>query len=276
MATWPSTAPLSFAHLAALDVAPPELVDMLVEAGFSSTGIRMRQASPGSPCYPLTDPVQRRATKERLAATGFSVLYIELVGLSRSLDPRELRPMFDAGADIGASRVVAAGDDEDVSVVADKLAAVCELARSYNLAVDIEFMPFRAVKSLADTLQVLRMAGQSNAHILLDALHFRRSGSRIEHLEAIDPRLIGSFQLCDATAEPPADLTYEARNARLLTGEGGLNVDEIMDALPAAVPLGVEVPLTLAYPHLSALERAQLTVAETRKFLERRAQRRAS
>jgi hypothetical protein len=58
-----------------------------------------------------------------------------------------------------------------------------------------------------------------------------------------------------------------------LTGKGGLNVDEMMDATPADVLLAVEVPLALEFPNLSAWDRAKLTVIETRKFLERRAQR---
>ena len=83
------------------------------------------------------------------------------------------------------------------------------------------------------------------------------------------------MQLCDAPAEPPADLMYEARSARLLTGEGGLDVNAILDALPPDVALGVEVPLANAYPNLSALERAKLTVSKTREFLAKRAQRNA-
>jgi sugar phosphate isomerase/epimerase len=273
MATSPSSVPLSFAHLAALEVGPPDLIDMLAEAGFASTSVRMRRTAPGTPEYPLTDPVIRRATKERIAATGVTVLYTEMVALSRSLDPRDLRAMFEAAADVGAARVVTGGDDEDFAIVAEKLASVCELAHSFGMLVEIEFMPFRGVKSLSDAVRVLEMADQPNALIMVDALHFYRSNSKLSELKELDPRLIGSFQLCDAPAAPPSDLTYEARNARLLTGKGGLDVNAIMDALPDDVPLGVEVPLALEFPHLSALERAKLTVSETRAFLESRARR---
>lgn len=276
MANWPSTAPLTFCHLASLDVGPPDLIDMLAEAGFASTTLRMHQTAPGTPFYPLTDAAVRRATKERIAATGLSVLYTEVVPVTRDLDLQVIGAMFDVAAEIGVSRVVTAGNDEDFNAVADKLAGVCELARKYDMMVELEFMPFRPVRSLSDAMQVLKMANQPNAQVMIDALHFRRSNSSIEELKAIDPALIGSFQLCDAPAEAPADITYEARNLRLLTGEGGLNVDEIMDATPADVLLAVEVPLALQFPNLSELERAKLTVVETRKFLERRAQRQAS
>jgi sugar phosphate isomerase/epimerase len=264
---------LSFAHLGALEVGPPDLFDVLAEAGFASTGIRMRRAAPGSPEYALSDPAARRETKRRIAQSGVGVLYIELVALSRSLDARELSSMFEAGADIGATRITASGDDPDLAVVADKLAEVCELARSYGLAVDVEFMPFRAVRTLDDAVRVVSMAGQPNAHILVDALHFYRSNSSLDTLRTLDPKLLGTFQICDAPIAPPADLANEARNARLLPGKGGLALDVLMDLLPQDLPLGVEIPLATARPDLDALGRAKLMVAGTRKFLTRRAQR---
>ena len=273
MANWSSTAPLTFCHLASLEVGPPDLIDMMAESGFASTTLRMRQTAPGSPAYPLTDAAIRRATKERIAATGVSINYTEVVALSRSLDLQEIETIFEAAADVGVTRVVTAGDDEDFSIVTEKLAQVCELARRFGMIVELEFMPFRAVKSLSDAMQVLKAADQPNAQVMIDALHFRRSNSSIEELRALDPKVVGSFQLCDAPAQAPADIMYEARNARLLTGKGGLNVDEMMDATPTDVLLAVEVPLALEFPNLSALERAKLTVIETRKFLERRAQR---
>lgn len=262
--------PLSFAHLGALEIGPPQLIDMLAEAGFARTGLRTRRTAPGGPEYALTDPAERRETKERLAATGMTVDYVEMVALSRSLHVPELREMFEVGADIGATRVTVGGDDEDFSVVADKLAEVCELARPYGLAIDLEFMPFRAVRSLDDAVQVLAQARQPNAFILLDALHFYRSNSSAEQLRSLDRELLGTVQLCDAPATPPADLMYEARNARLLPGKGMLPLDELMDSVPADLPIGVEVPLNLEFPSLTPLERCKLMVEATRAFLARR------
>lgn len=263
----PPSIPLSFAHLAALDLAPPALFAMLAEAGFASTGIRMRRTVAGTPEYPLTDPVDLRETKAALAASGIGVFYIEIVFLDRYLDVASLRPMFDAGAALAAGRVVVAGTDPDFAIVAEKLAEVCGLARTYDMAVDLEFMPYQPVRTLADALDIIARSGRSNAHVLLDALHFYRSDSRLEDLRDLDPRLLGSFQLCDAPAEPPKDLAFEARNARLLPGQGDLDIHVLMDLLPANLPLGLEVPLTLAHPHLTHLERARMTVAATRRFL---------
>lgn len=262
-----AAAPLSFAHLAALEVGPPALIDLVAAAGFASTSLRMRRTVPGSPEYPLADPTLRRATKARLAATGTAVLYVELVALERGLDPQALVPMLEAGAEIGATRVLASGDDADPAVVAGKLAETCDVANRYGMAVDIEFMPFRAVRSLADAVAVIRRAGAPNAHILVDALHVFRSGSSLVELRALDPRLIGTFQICDAPAAPPADLAFEARQHRLLPGTGGLDLAALITALPDGVPIGVEVPMGLTHPGLDAAARARTAVAHTRAFL---------
>ena len=132
-------------------------------------------------------------------------------------------------------------------------------------------MPFKPVKSLDDAVRVLQMAGNpANGFILLDALHFYRSNSSLEQLRALDPKLIGTFQICDAPATAPATiegLTFEARQRRLLPGHGGLDLRALMAAMPRGLEIGVEVPLALDHPDLSALERAKLSATETRAFL---------
>ena len=262
--------PLSFAHLAALDVGPPDLIDLVAGAGFASTSLRMLQTTPGSPAYPLDDPNLRRATLERVKATGVSVFYIEVVSLSRALDVAALEAIFYAGATVGATRVLAAGDDADFAIVADKLAAVCELGRQFGLAIDVEFMPFRAVRSLADAVDVIGRAGASNAHVLVDALHFYRSNSSLDQLRGLDRGLLGTFQICDGVREAPDDLAYEARNARLLPGRGALDLSSLMAALPADLAIGVEVPMALSHPELSPSERLRLMARATWKLLEQR------
>jgi sugar phosphate isomerase/epimerase len=240
---------------------------MLAEAGFASTSLRMRRAIAGTPEYPLRDAADLRATKAAIKSTGVSIFYIEIVFLDRNLEVRDLKPMFDAGAALGTSRVVAAGADADKTVVIEKLAEVCDLAARYRMAVDVEFMPYLPVRTLDDTLEIIRRSGRGNAHVLLDALHFYRSGSSLNDLREIAPRQLGSFQLCDAPAVPPADLAFEARNTRLLPGEGGLDLDGLIDLLPPDLPIGVEIPLAITHPELTPLDRARMTMEATRRFL---------
>ena len=77
-----SDMPLSIAHLSELEVPPLDLVDFAARAGFASIGLRTNPASPGGIVYPLATPAEQADMRRRLSATGVSVLYIEMVGLS--------------------------------------------------------------------------------------------------------------------------------------------------------------------------------------------------
>jgi sugar phosphate isomerase/epimerase len=270
MAQFTDKTPLSLAHLSELDVPPLELVEMAAQAGFASIGLRTRQAAPGAIEYPLRSAAEQAEMRRRLDATGTSVLYIELVSLSEATRAADYRPMFEAGAALGATRVAAGGDSANFSLVAERLAEICDLAGGYGLAVDLEFMPFRPVRSFDDAVAIVRQADRPNAHILVDALHVFRSGSSLEEIARTDPALFGTFQICDAprAAPPPDGLVAEARTRRLLPGAGGLDLRGLIAALPSDIPLGVEIPLASQHPELAPAARLARLVHATRDFLK--------
>jgi sugar phosphate isomerase/epimerase len=178
--------------------------------------------------------------------------------------------MLEIGAEIGATRLAVCGDHGDLGLVADRMAGLCEIARNCGMAVDIEFMPFREVRSLADALEVVRRSGQPNAHVLVDALHFFRSASDAYTLARAEPGMIGTFQLCDAPLIAPKTdeaLAAEARTQRLLPGAGGLPLRALIAALPEGTPLGLELPIAGQYPNLDPVARATLMVQSTRSWL---------
>ncbi len=97
--------------------------------------------------------------------------------------------------------------------------------------------------------------------MVVDALHFSRSGGLPAHVGTVDPALFRYAQICDASADMPGptdtpNLIREARTGRLLPGEGVLPLRELVAALPAGIPLAIEAP-SRATADLSALERAQ-------------------
>lgn len=263
--------PLSLAHLSELDVPPLELVALAAHAGFASIGLRTSPASPGGVVYPLQTAREQAAMRRSLAENGVSVLEVEMVPLTAALRATDYKPMMEAGAAIGATRLtVGGGDTDDVSIIAEKLAAMAEQAQPYGIAVDLEFMPFRPVKTLTDALAVLRRAKHANAHILIDVLHVFRSKSDIALFKTIDRKLLGPVQLCDGPAQAPDDLVAEARTRRLLPGTGELDLPALLDALPDGLAYGVEVPLASQRPDLDAGARLKLLVSATREFLRKR------
>ena len=187
MATIPDNVPLSLAHLSELDVPPLELVELAAKAGFASIGLRTSPASPGGVVYPLNAPAEQAEMRKRLAANGMKIAEVEMVPLTSALRAADYKPMMETGAALGATRLtVGGGDTEDLAVVAEKLAAMAELAQGFGLAVDLEFMPFRPVKTLSDAVDVVKRASHPNAHILIDVLHVFRSKSDIQLFKAIE------------------------------------------------------------------------------------------
>lgn len=273
MATVSATVPLSLAHLSELDVPPLELVELAARAGFASIGLRTSPASPGSVEYPLRTAAEQADMRKRLADNGIKVLEVEMVPLTAALRAADYKPMMETGAAIGASRLtVGGGDTSDFSVIAEKLAEMAELAQPYGIAVDLEFMPFRPVKSLGDAVDVVTRAKHPNAHILIDALHVFRSGTPPQDFARLDPAMLGPVQLCDAPAKAPApdELVTEARTRRLSPGDGELDLAALLDALPSGLAYGVEVPLASQRPDLDPGARLALLVKSTREFLQRR------
>lgn len=273
MAQYTESTSLSLAHLSELQVPPIALVDLAARAGFASIGLRTAPAVPGAVSYPLDDPGERSALRRRLADTGVELLYVELLPITRDLVPSAHRAMIERGAELGATRLAVTGDDADFGVVAEKMAALCDIAAGCGMAVDIEFMPFRPVRRLDDALEVVKRTGCSNAHVLVDALHFFRSVSDVFSLARADKRLIGSFQLCDAQLVAPtseAALAQEARTDRRLPGAGALPLRALVAAVPEGTPLGLELPIAAQYPNLDPVARATLMVQSTRSWLSTR------
>ena len=98
------TRSLSVAHLTAIDLTPPQLIEAAAETGFDAVGLRLLQVTPDSPGYPLMrDRAMMRATRAALRDTGLRVADIEFIKITPEFDLDALLPLLDAGAALGAS-----------------------------------------------------------------------------------------------------------------------------------------------------------------------------
>ena len=269
--TAPVRQDFSLAHLTALSLSPPELVDAAAEAGFRYVGLRLTRVTPEEPHYPLaTDPALLRTTKLRLAATGIEVLDIELARMSPDDDPGDLQRFLDTGAELGARHVIAQLPDPDRNRKIDRFARLCEMARPLGLTVDLEFPSWTETPDLNTATRILRAADQSNAGILVDLLHFARSGSSIADLRQLPAEWFHFVHVCDAPPAVPATnagLIHTARFERLFPGEGGIDVRGILDALPPGLPYALEIPRATLVAQVGGKEHARRAITATRDFL---------
>jgi len=263
----------SLAHLTALSLSPPELVDAAAAAGYRYVGLRLTRVTPIEPHYPLaTDPALMRTTKVHLAATGIEVLDVELARITPHDNPRDFERFLEAAAELGARHVITQLPDPDRSRKIDRFAQLCELARPLGLTIDLEFPSWTETPDLREATRVLRAADQPNAGILVDLLHFARSGSSVADLRELPAEWFHFVHVCDAPpGVPPTNegLIHTARFERLFPGEGGIDVHGILAALPSDIPYALEIPRATLVAQVGAKEHARLAVAAARDYLDR-------
>lgn len=242
-----SASPLGVAHFSAIDVAPAKFVSLAAATGFSSVGLRLHPAFPGAPYYEL--PVgsdAARDVKARLDGEGISLYDIEFVVIGPHFDLIDLVSMLEAASALGARRLSVCGDDPDRGRLIANFAALCDLAATFGMGVDLENMGWRTVASFHDSLSIVQGSSRDNAGALVDALHFFRNGGQAKDVLAAPQGMVRSIQLCDA--QGPAPITAdqkvsEARTGRFAPGLGELPVASLMRVLPAGAAVSVEVPI---------------------------------
>jgi sugar phosphate isomerase/epimerase len=125
----------------------------------------------------------------------------------------------------------------DAAVAA--FAAVCDRAADRGLRCRLEFVPWTGVGDLATAWDVVRLAGRGNGGLLIDNWHLERSGGTFDDLRIVPPEHLFGVQLSDAPAEPADDGLATESMARLLPGEGDLDVVGFVRAIEA---LGASAP----------------------------------
>jgi sugar phosphate isomerase/epimerase len=254
---------LSLAHLSCLDTTPPQLITVAAEAGFRTVGIRLTATpSVGVPPYDaLHEGPILRETLARLRDTGVSVLDTEFLRFEPDQPVGIPEGFLEVSARLGAQYVLAMSAEPEDARTLDRFSDLCDRAAGYGLQVGLEFAVYTGVRTLAHAADVVARSKRANAFVIIDALHFSRSGGVPAHVAAVDPSRLRYAQICDAGPDMPAPtdtpaLIREARTGRLLPGEGVLPLKELVAALPPDAPLAIEAPCRVT-AHLPPLERAR-------------------
>lgn len=255
----------SLAYLTVMDVEPPEAVRIAAETGYQHVGLRLWPAGAEAPFAIFTDKQVYQATQQALKDTGVTVADIEIIRLNALFQASSTKPFLECGAGLGAKNILVAGDDPDLNRCADNFAAFCELAAQYAMTADLEFMPWTQVPNLSTAMQVINQAQQSNAGLLVDALHFARSATTLAEIAALDPKWIHYVQCCDAPAEydhSTEGLIHTARAERLMPGDGDIDLLGLLKAVPQDLVLSLEIPQKERSKTVRAKQRALEALAK--------------
>jgi sugar phosphate isomerase/epimerase len=247
---------------------PVELVHVAAAAGYASVGMKVLDAGG-------RDTAVVGATRGDVATLvnasrneGVPILRTSGFRLDARYDARRYDHFLDISAELGAKSVSVIATDVVRSRLVDSFANFCAAARQHGMETTLEFAPFSSVPTLASAFRVVRDSDAPTASVILDVLHFFRSGGTTSDVLTPAGSAVSLVQLCDGVAKaPPAEcLLAEARTNRFDVGKGALPVSELLDALPLDVPLEVEAPVW-AEQHLAPVERASNAHRNTRQFL---------
>ena len=250
----------SLAALTALDLPPVQLIDVARACGYAQVGLRLLPATPGGTAYPLMDDRrQLKETKAHLAATGIRVADLEVVAFRPDTVVASFEAFMETGRELGARHTLVAAYDPDLERFSDRFAAYCALAESFGLTADLEFMPWTSVPDLPTASRIVEKIKSPAAGVLVDALHFDRSRSRLEDLGRLSPHRLHYWQMCDALAERPATMEamiHAAREERMFPGEGGIDLISLARAMHADLAISIEVPTATLARTVDAKTRA--------------------
>lgn len=190
------------------------------------------------------DPPLRREVKAALHDTGLHIGLAEGFRVRPDADVRDRASALDIVADLGARRVNAVSMEPDMGRTYDQLALLADMVCERDMQFIVEFAPPNAIKTLQGALAAVDHVGRDRCKVMLDSMHFFRSGGKIEDILALDPNIIGYAQMCDAPlVSSGGAYMQEAMFARMLPGAGELPLRGWIAALPADLEIGLEVPI---------------------------------
>jgi sugar phosphate isomerase/epimerase len=253
---------------------PVEFVELAADLGcrYIATALTPMPYNPHGyrPWSLREDPGLRRDMLAAMHTKGVSISLCEGFGVKPHSDVAEFAADFDLLCELEVGRINVASIDRDVNRTFDQFAKIAEMTEARGIETTIEVGP-GPVPTLTAALAAVRHVGKRCFRLLIDTMHFVRSGSNAADIASLDPNVIGYVQLCDVPlVSRYSSYMEEALYERMVPGTGELPLLDILAALPPHVVLGLEVPQrSLAEAGIDPRERVARCVKATRNLLAR-------
>jgi len=237
----------SLAYLTVPGTHPADLVELAAACGYN--GVSPRNISmrlPGEPDFSLENDEIFHSVRGALERTGLPLMDIELARIADGIDVMSYEKNIARAAELGARYVITSVWTEDRSFALNELKKLCDLAGKYGLLVNLEFMSFSGVRTLATARRIIQSAGRPNLRLMIDCLHAHRAGVTQAMLEAVPREEFGFIHLCDGPAWiPPVDhpdMTGVARSGRFYVGEGAIDIAGLLKGAGDVPYYSIELP----------------------------------
>ena len=262
----------SLAYLTVPGVTPAEQTYLAAECGYDHVSFRLAHLGvAGEPDIDPASPKVIGEAKRALAETGLTCFDIELVRIVRNMEASSFVRAFEAGAELGAEHVICSAWTDvrnDRAFVVDRFSEICELAAPFGLTVNLEFPAFSRLTRLEEVLEVLELAGMSNAGVLIDTLYMHFNRTPLSVLRRLPADWVHFMHICDAecVSYTKDEMIHTARDARLYVGEGAIDFSRINEEFPE-LPLAIELPNEKRSQELGHLEHARRCLASAQSVL---------
>jgi sugar phosphate isomerase/epimerase len=248
------------------EITPADMVRVAADAGYNSVGLWV---APGDNWHHNTAGEVAAALQE----TGLVAIDVEVIWLQPGGKPDPLHHQIIAlGGEVGAKNCLIVSSESDREVTKHLYEDLCIHAERAGMRACLEYMAITEVKTLDDALDVVNAVDHPAGGILVDPFHHERVGHEPEKIREIPERWLSYAQLCDMPERgviTDADAYFaDAIDGRLAPGEGSVPVAAMTKALPADLPISLEIrsrSYRKRYP--DHVERARVILDRTRAFL---------
>jgi sugar phosphate isomerase/epimerase len=155
--------------------------------------------------------------------------------------------LLEAAAVLGA-RHIKVGDffQEQCSLphLIDAFGVLCEEAAQHGTRIGFELMPFAMIRTLEESVAMVKGAGAPNGGIVFDLWHVVKLGIPYEEVSRVPMEYVVGVELNDGTFRAPWSLHEDTINHRRFCGEGEFDVRGFVQCMQKAGyngPWGVEV-----------------------------------
>lgn len=227
----------------------PKSIEYAHNFGYTGIGISI-----GECLAALESGLEPADIRRLLDSRNLELSELELVRLGgTAFQSRMNDALVELVAILKPRRVHVAAFDGEPAVIQQELRNICRLLPDTTVAV--EFMPYSKLPDLETTMDLLASPGCEQATMVLDAIHFFRSGASFSDLTPAVLERVSVLQLSDLT-DARKDTRFESRHLRTFPGHGNLDLHGLLHTLIKGRSPGVP-PITLE-PFSDAIDQLPL------------------
>ncbi len=242
---------LSMGAMCFRDRPLPQILAAAADSGFTGIGLTVGQCVSA-----LERGISFDELHNRVVDAGLRVAELELIRLGEHGPIRHANTLVVELAHVlQPDRVHVAAFAGEGQQIDDDFATAC--AGLPGVPVAIEFMPYSYIPNLAEAVGIVDRSGAANARVVLDVVHFFRSGGLPSDLSPAHLSRVAGVQLSDVAVRQGKSLAYEARHLRTYPGRGELDLVGLLRSIAAVTDV---LPAVSVEPISDALESLPLPV----------------